>query len=177
MMATLFAYGVLAHVVAGAGHRRRIGPFLAKAGAHCRLISATLLSLGGNLHPLVYTLIFQPNKAALTEKIPNLEVRDFYWFPDATRFIGHNPKADPPDEDMTIHEFPSYSFVISDLHAHVINLPFVLTLLALLGSTIGRALRREGGDAGEGGPDLNRRQLRGIWPAVLFMRLQIGLFR
>ncbi len=51
-----------------------------------------------------------------------------YWFPDATRFIGYHPETN----DKTIHEFPSYSFVLGDLHAHVINILFVLTLLGIL---------------------------------------------
>ena len=46
---------------------------------------------------------------------------DNYWYAEATRFI-HN----------TIHEFPSYSFVVSDLHGHVLDLPIVLTFLAVL---------------------------------------------
>lgn len=129
------------------------------------MISATLLSLGGNLHPFFHTFILEPNKAALVQKMPNLEVRDAYWFPDATRFIGHNPKADPPNEDMTIHEFPSYSFVISDLHAHVINLPFVLTLLALLVSVIAKGIRKKG------------EKRPGLWPAGLLIAFQIGLFQ
>ena len=29
----------------------------------------------------------------------------------------------------TIHEFPSYSFVLGDLHAHVVNVMFVLLVL------------------------------------------------
>lgn len=41
-----------------------------------------------------------------------------YWYPDATRFI-----------DRTIHEFPVYSFVVSDLHAHVFSLPMVVAML------------------------------------------------
>lgn len=41
-----------------------------------------------------------------------------YWYPDATRFIPY-----------TIHEFPIYSFVVADLHAHMINLIWVLLLL------------------------------------------------
>ena len=56
------------------------------------------------------------------------EEGDKYWFPDATRYIGYNPET----RDKTIHEFPVYSFVVSDLHAHVINMVFVLSLLALL---------------------------------------------
>jgi YYY domain-containing protein len=51
-----------------------------------------------------------------------------YWFPDATRFIGYHPET----SDKTIHEFPAYSFVLGDLHAHVINIFFVLTVLGLL---------------------------------------------
>lgn len=165
MMATLFAMAFSMTFSLVANLAGSLGKFPVKQALAAGMISATLLSLGGNLHPIVYTLIFQPNKAALTEKIPNLEVRDNYWFPDATRFIGHNPKADIPNEDMTIHEFPSYSFVISDLHAHVINLPFVLTLLALLGSALAKGIRRRG----------ERRA--GIWPAVLLIAFQIGLFQ
>ncbi len=44
-----------------------------------------------------------------------------YWYANATRFI-----------PFTIHEFPSYSFVVSDVHGHVLSLPFVLLALALL---------------------------------------------
>ena len=43
-----------------------------------------------------------------------------------TRFIGFDP---PVTGDETIHEFPSYSFVIGDLHAHVINVFFVLAVI------------------------------------------------
>ena len=42
--------------------------------------------------------------------------------------VGFNP--DVPDK--TIHEFPCYSFVLGDLHAHVVNIMFVLLLLGLL---------------------------------------------
>jgi uncharacterized membrane protein len=43
-----------------------------------------------------------------------------YWFPTATRYI-----------DKTIHEFPSYSYIINDLHAHVSAIPFSLLTIAL----------------------------------------------
>lgn len=77
------------------------------------IISAVLLAFGGNLHTPIY--IFKQG----TEE---------YWYPDATRFIGYHPET----EDKTIHEFPLYSFVVSDLHAHLINLPLVLLYIALL---------------------------------------------
>lgn len=44
-----------------------------------------------------------------------------YWYANATRFI-----------PFTIHEFPGYSFVVSDVHGHVLSLPFVLLAIALL---------------------------------------------
>ena len=49
------------------------------------------------------------------------EGMQMYWYANATRFI-----------PFTIHEFPSYSFVVSDVHGHVLSLPFVLLAIALL---------------------------------------------
>ena len=46
---------------------------------------------------------------------------NIYWYANATRFIPY-----------TIHEFPSYSFVVSDVHGHVLSIPFVLLAIALL---------------------------------------------
>lgn len=51
-----------------------------------------------------------------------------YWFPNSTRYIGYYPAGN----DKTIHEFPSYSFVLGDLHAHVVNLMFVVALISLV---------------------------------------------
>lgn len=78
------------------------------------LISAMLLTLGGNLHTITYVI---------------KDGADQYWYPDATRFIGYNP---PNPKDACIHEFPMYSFVVSDLHGHVNDIPVVLLFLAVL---------------------------------------------
>ncbi|MBN1169136.1 hypothetical protein JXA63_04570 [Candidatus Woesebacteria bacterium] len=77
------------------------------------LLSAVLMNFGGNFHTPFYLL---------KDGIDN------YWYSDATRFIGYNPDR----EDKTIHEFPLYSYVVSDLHAHLLDLPFVLLYLSLL---------------------------------------------
>ncbi len=42
-----------------------------------------------------------------------------YWYANATRFI-----------PFTIHEFPSYSFVVSDMHGHVLSIPYALLAIA-----------------------------------------------
>ncbi|OGM36060.1 hypothetical protein A3E41_04965 [Candidatus Woesebacteria bacterium RIFCSPHIGHO2_12_FULL_38_9] len=77
------------------------------------IISALLLTFAGNFHTPFYIL---------KDGAKN------YWYPDATRFIGYNPDVN----DKTIHEFPIYSFVVADLHAHLINLPFVLAYITIL---------------------------------------------
>ncbi len=80
-------------------------------------LTATLLTLSSNLHPLYWL-------------VKHGSFKD-YWYPDATRFIVAQFGA----IDNTIHEFPIYSFVVADLHGHLINLPFVLCFLALSIST------------------------------------------
>ena len=85
-------------------------------------LAGLAVSIAGNMHYVVYAQIIP-----LIQKLKGEEVSS-YWFPDATRYIGFNP--DVPDK--TIHEFPCYSFVLGDLHAHVVNIMFVLLLLGLL---------------------------------------------
>lgn len=85
------------------------------------LLSAFLISLGANLHPGYY------NFKMKILHLPYCNGSYNYWYPDATRYIGYCPDV----EDKTIHEFPSYSFVVSDLHGHVSDIPFVLLFLAL----------------------------------------------
>lgn len=87
------------------------------------LLTGFLVSLSGNLQTIYaffkpyenenpvpfWTLVFSPNT------FPNS-----YWYPNATRFIAN-----------TIHEFPIYSFVVSDLHGHVLDIPIVLLIIAV----------------------------------------------
>ena len=92
------------------------------------LLTAFIVSFAGNLHT-IYTF-FKPyvnenpvpfwQLAFSFNAFPNS-----YWYPNATRFI-----------ENTIHEFPLYSFVVSDLHAHVLDMPFVLLAIALLFSLL-----------------------------------------
>lgn len=94
------------------------------------LLSSILLTFAGNFH----TTFFSLRQKACNEGITTCSTKALqeYWYPDATRFIGYDPET----EDKTIHEFPLYSFVVSDLHAHLINLPFVLLFIALLANLL-----------------------------------------
>jgi YYY domain-containing protein len=91
--------------------------------AVCGMLAGLSVSIAGNMHYPIYKWIMPK-----VQRILGKEVDDSYWFADATRYIGYNPDVD----DKTIHEFPCYSFVLGDLHAHVINIIFVLTVLAIL---------------------------------------------
>jgi uncharacterized membrane protein len=71
------------------------------------LLGSILVAVGGNTHTIWYLISHK-----------NFEG---YWYADATRFIYN-----------TIHEFPSYSFVVADIHAHVWNLPFVLSFFLII---------------------------------------------
>lgn len=87
------------------------------------LLAGGAVVFAGNFHYLVYGVI---GKALGWEK--GLD----YWFPNSTRYIGYNPETN----DKCIHEFPSYSFVLGDLHAHVVNTMFIIVVVGLMLSWI-----------------------------------------
>ncbi|MDD2822494.1 MAG: DUF2298 domain-containing protein [Candidatus Daviesbacteria bacterium] len=85
-------------------------------------LSAFLVTLGGNLHTIyIFFQSYIMEDPIAFWNLPAMLNLNGYWYPNATRFI-----------PFTIHEFPIYSFVVSDLHGHVLNIPFVLLLIALL---------------------------------------------
>lgn len=88
------------------------------------ILSGAGVSLAGNMHFVIFYWIVPGIRSFLGI------TGDFkgYWFPNSTRYIGYNPDT----HDKTIHEYPSYSFVLGDLHAHVLNIMLVLTVTALL---------------------------------------------
>ncbi len=87
-------------------------------------ISAILITFAGNL-TTIYAF-FEPYVNEKPVPFWKLNFLPFsfpnnFWYPNATRFI-----------PFTIHEFPIYSFVVSDLHGHVLDIPFVLLTIAFL---------------------------------------------
>ncbi len=86
--------------------------------AKAAIIGGFLLVLAGNGHTTWFLL---KNKSF-----------EGYWYPDATRFI-----------ENTIHEFPAYSFIVSDLHAHVWSMPLVLAIILNIYLWIGQLLSAE----------------------------------
>lgn len=105
---------------------------LRKASSHAAgLISGIAVSLSGNFHYLLFYYVVPPLRDMLG--VTNMAAADGlslpnYFFPNSTRYIGYMPNT----TDKTIHEFPAYSFVLGDLHAHVINIMFVLCVVGVL---------------------------------------------
>lgn len=124
MLATIFAFTLSMSFSIGINLIEKLKKFSLKKIIILGILFSYTVSFSGNLQsiyslfssyqgkefaPPFWTLTFSP------QSFPNS-----YWYPNATRFIHH-----------TIHEFPLYSFVVSDLHGHVLSIPIVLTLIAL----------------------------------------------
>ena len=124
------------------------------------------VSIAGNMHYVVYSKIIP-----WIQKLQGKEV-DSYWFPDATRYIGYNPVN---ESDKTIHEFPCYSFVLGDLHAHVVNVMFVTFLVGMLYAWM-KKIR-------SAGPEPEKQDVRDFWlkqllmPHILLAAVLLGMFQ
>ena len=56
---------------------------------------------------------------------------DWFWWFRASRVIGDFDPITKVSRDYTINEFPSFSFILGDLHPHVLALPFAVLALTL----------------------------------------------
>ena len=96
-----------------------------------RLLRVSLIRLGGDLFPS--TIPGYAETVAMLRgawqvlvrgaKLP-LRIETWYWYP--TRIIPASA-----DEAGPITEFPAFTFLYADLHAHMVALPLTLTALAL----------------------------------------------
>jgi YYY domain-containing protein len=133
MLATIFAFCFTMSFSIGKQLTKKIGG---------GVLTAFLTTLAGNMQTLyAFTQGYDGDKVQpfwkllwpIGEFISRLpDGLNRYWYANATRFIPY-----------TIHEFPSYSFVVSDVHGHVLSIPFVLLALGLLISFFGTREFRE----------------------------------
>ncbi|MBO4904025.1 MAG: hypothetical protein J5367_02260 [Lachnospiraceae bacterium] len=85
-------------------------------------VGAALAAFAGNPHWFLSGIIGAGIGKLFTDDYPS------YWFCDGTVYIS----TEAGDSDNGKNEFPAYSVILGDLHAHVINLIFVLPLVAIL---------------------------------------------
>lgn len=107
------------------------------------IFSGCAVSLWGNSHSFFYDSECVGNAFLkfLSKHGVNVGKTVGFFYPDSTRYIGHNPDSMVIDEvtgkiisdgDYTIHEFPFYSYLVGDLHAHVISMIVVLLIIAVM---------------------------------------------
>jgi uncharacterized membrane protein len=123
MVATMFAFTFSLAFSIGINLIQKIRNFSLKKSFLIGLLFGFFVALAGNLQTIYSFFKSYNGEAPVPFWDLVLSISSFpnsYWYPNATRFIYH-----------TIHEFPSYSFVVADLHGHVLDLPIVLTLIAL----------------------------------------------
>ena len=78
-------------------------------------------------YPIVLTRDMEKARKWLHDKVRGTEPSRRYWFPESTVYIGNYP--DIPDKGK--HEFPSYTMILGDLHAHYTGLIFTVSVIAL----------------------------------------------
>lgn len=101
-----------------------------RAGILAGILAGSAVSFAGNMHYVLANFF-----DGIFNKFLGHDADYSYWFPNSTRYIGYYPEGN----DKTIHEFPAYSFVLGDLHAHVVNLMFVFLFIALMYSFMTRS--------------------------------------
>lgn len=112
------------YVYAGSvsNHKNLLKNRIGKREIILALLAGYLVTFGGNLHTIyAFTRGYSSENPKPFWQVLGVPNFDAYWYPNATRFIKN-----------TIHEFPSYSFIVSDLHGHVLDIPFVLLTIAFL---------------------------------------------
>ena len=104
----------------------------------CGLLCAFTTIIFGNSHSFFYDETSFGNKfLALFSKMGiNVGKTTDFFYPESTRYIGYNPDSKmlpwiKNGGDYTIEEFPFYSYLVGDLHAHVASSMVVLLILAL----------------------------------------------
>ncbi len=130
-LATLFASGATVAASAGATLLRALGA------------SRRLIVIGAGLAVVLLLLAGNLETANRYIDDPDATVDAGWWDGvgwQASRVIYDNDIFAPGDERQTINEFPAFSFVLGDLHPHVLTLPMLAVVLVL---ALGIGLSRE----------------------------------
>lgn len=123
MLATIFSFTFSMSFSIGINLIQKIKKYSLKRSFVLGIIFGYVVTFAGNLQTIYSIFKGYNTESPLPFWKLILSISSFpnsYWYPNATRFIYH-----------TIHEFPSYSFVVADLHGHVLDIPIVMSLIVL----------------------------------------------
>ena len=122
------------------------------------IVAGAANTFAGNMHYVIYCLLHLAGKEDGSE----------YVVSDSVYYIGYNPDV----ADKAINEFPAYSIFRADLHAHVVNFIFVLTLISLLLSWMQQQKAEESPE------EKKPNYLKNIFCAeIIIIGIMIGLFQ
>ena len=98
------------------------------------LLTGCAVSIWGNSHSFFYDENSIGNALLSFFKALGCNVGDTdnYFYPNSTRYIGWNPEVMTNGGDFTIEEFPFYSYLVGDLHAHVISMMVSLLIASVM---------------------------------------------
>lgn len=146
-LATLFASGATAAAAAGGTLLRALG------------VSSRLVIVGAGLAVVFLLVAGNLETARRFIDDPDATVNAGWWDGvgwQASRIIYDNGVNQPGDEKQTINEFPAFSFVLGDLHPHLLALPLLAAVLIL---ALGIGLSRD----------------REAWPRLACIGALVGL--
>lgn len=146
MLPTLFALTATGAFAIGAALQTgaRAAAVSARRAISVGLLAAGLVLAASNLEPVLEILnanrMLSPEAHAFFAikdmppgyQTPGFFPSDNWWWFRATRVVGTAAvEGRGKALDYTINEFPAFSFVLGDMHPHVLALPFVFLALAL----------------------------------------------
>jgi YYY domain-containing protein len=130
------AFGVVYNLIAA-----QAGPNLRGYGRLLAVVAALALPLAGNGN-ILFELLHSSGSGS-DEMWRWLDIRDingpaqereelrFWWWWRSSRVINEYSLAGAPTDPEPIAEFPGFSFVLGDMHPHVLALPFAFLSIAV----------------------------------------------
>ena len=127
-LAAVAIFGIAANLFRAISPARRWG-----WGALAGIVSAAFVLLLGNLDS---AQVWWRNAQTLVQQSPALYSSPWAWWLHRDVWTGYDWWAPSRVIPNTINEFPAFSFVLADLHAHVLALPFATVALGLACSLV-----------------------------------------